>query len=128
MQRLKGGHGNEAEAQTPETPEDASVSESSSRQPTEQLKQRLSGSYDGLKVDEKGVITYHGATSFFQAITGNPAKGPENEEQDEAGSSRSAQDMDRRQRLVNNAWHSRALECFTNIPVRQTGGCGFLPS
>ncbi|KAK7931107.1 hypothetical protein PG985_001819 [Apiospora marii] len=117
VQRLKGGHGNEAEAQTPETPEDASVSESSgSRQPTDQLKQRLSGSYDGLKVDEKGVITYHGATSFFQAITENPAKGPEDEEQDGAGSSRSAQDMDRRQRLVNNAWHSRALECFTNIP------------
>ncbi|KAK7943933.1 uncharacterized protein PG986_013046 [Apiospora aurea] len=116
VQRLKGAHGSEAEAQTPETPEDASVSDSTSRQPTEQLKQRLSGSYDGLKVDEKGVITYHGATSFFQAISGNPPKGPENEEQDEAGSSRSAQDMDRRQRLVNNAWHQRALECFTNIP------------
>ncbi|KAK6821852.1 fungal-specific transcription factor domain-containing protein [Apiospora arundinis] len=116
VQRLKGTHGNEAEAQTPETPEDASVSESSSRQPTDQLKQRLSGSYDGLKVDEKGVITYHGATSFFQAISGNPSKGPENEEHDEANSSKSAQDMDRRQRLVNNAWHQRALEHFTNIP------------
>lgn len=121
MQALKGSHGNEAEAQTPETPEDASVSESSGRQPTDQLKQRLSGSYDGLKLDEKGVITYHGATSFFQAIAGDPAKGGENEEHDEAGSSRSAQDMDRRQRLVNNAWHQRALECFTNIPVRQKG-------
>ena len=120
MQLLKGSHGNEAEAQTPETPEDASVAESSSRQPTDQLKQRLSGSYDGLKVDEKGVITYHGATSFFQAIAGDPAKGhekDEHDEHDEAGSSRSAQDMDRRQRLVNNAWHQRALECLTNIPV-----------
>ncbi|KAK8124229.1 hypothetical protein PG999_004147 [Apiospora kogelbergensis] len=94
VQALKGSHGNEAEAQTPETPEDASVSESSGRQPTDQLKQRLSGSYDGLKLDEKGVITYHGATSFFQAIAGDPAKGG----------------------LVNNAWHQRALECFTNIP------------
>ncbi|KAK8045453.1 C6 transcription factor [Apiospora rasikravindrae] len=118
VQRLKGAHGSEAEAQTPETPEDASISESTSRQPTDQPKQRLSGSYDGLKVDEKGVITYHGATSFFQAISGNPSKVPENEEQDEAGSSRSAQDLDRRQRLVTNAWHQRALECFTNIPVR----------
>ncbi|KAK8070207.1 C6 transcription factor [Apiospora phragmitis] len=116
VQRLKGSHGDEAEAQTPKTPEDASVSESSGRQPTDQLKQRLSGSYDGLKVDDKGVITYHGATSFFQAMAGDPSKGPDNEEQDDAGSSRSAQDMDRRQRLVNNAWHQRALECFTNIP------------
>lgn len=91
----------------------------------------LAGTFKGLKLDERGVLTYHGATSFFHLpsdymgsdsdlpVPPHP-KHPLN---------------NRRERLVNNAWHQRALENLSEIPVRQTkefpcasaGFCEILP-
>lgn len=74
----------------------------------------VSESFQGLTVDEKGSITYHGATSFFQLPDDRPpgfrglASSP-----DEL--------MQRRKRLVANAWQQRALENLSDIPVSPTG-------
>ncbi|KAL2071784.1 hypothetical protein VTL71DRAFT_13019 [Oculimacula yallundae] len=71
------------------------------------------GTFDGLKRDEKGGITYHGATSFFQL----PAPAGEalasehvlSEALDAAG-------KDRKERLITNAWTQRAMETFSETP------------
>jgi hypothetical protein len=70
-------------------------------------------SFRGLAVDDKGNITYHGTTSLFQlphdclrSYGGNDADAV-------------AQDGQRRERLVANAWRQRALEDLSNIPVKQ---------
>lgn len=74
----------------------------------------LAGTFKGLKLDEKGVITYHGATSFFHLPSeygrqSNDAPSPSNPEDPLYG---------KRERLVNNAWQQRALEDLSEIPVR----------
>ncbi|ROV96067.1 hypothetical protein VPNG_09146 [Cytospora leucostoma] len=72
----------------------------------------LAGTFKGLKLDEKGVLTYHGATSFFHLPSeyGRPdsdAPGPSHSEDPLYG---------KRERLVNNAWQQRALEDLSEIP------------
>lgn len=76
------------------------------------------GTFNGLKRDEKGGITYHGATSFFQIPA--PAGG------DDSGSlpaGSGSQDVaggeggERKERLVSNAWQQRAMETFSEMPV-----------
>ncbi|KAK5992564.1 Nitrogen assimilation transcription factor nit-4-like protein [Cladobotryum mycophilum] len=69
-------------------------------------------SFRGLKIDDKGGITYHGATSFFNlpndrttavatvALHTSPAD----------------IDCQRRERLVTNAWQQRALENISGVP------------
>lgn len=74
----------------------------------------LAGTFKGLKLDEKGVITYHGATSFFHLPSeygrqSTDAPSPSNPEDPLYG---------KRERLVNNAWQQRALEDLSEIPVR----------
>lgn len=74
----------------------------------------LAGTFKGLKLDEKGVITYHGATSFFHLPSeygrqSSDAPSPSNSEDPLYG---------KRERLVNNAWQQRALEDLSEIPVR----------
>lgn len=74
----------------------------------------LTGTFKGLKLDEKGVITYHGATSFFHLPSeygrqSSDAPSPSNPEDPLYG---------KRERLVNNAWQQRALEDLSEIPVR----------
>lgn len=76
----------------------------------------LAGTFKGLKLDEKGVLTYHGATSFFHLPSESTAGGqqsgalahPPYPEDPLSG---------RRERLVNNAWQQRALEDLSEIPV-----------
>ena len=84
--------------------------------PGESTIPELSGTFEGLKFDDKGGVTYHGATSFFQLptpttqedhprsipweILGGPDEG-----------------NPRKQRLVNNAWQQRALETLSETPV-----------
>lgn len=84
--------------------------------PRTQAKRTYSGATKGLKVDAKGAVTYHGATSFFQLPTSdlNRARGPP-----ERGSIFKILDENdlRKEKLVNNAWHQRALEAFLDTPV-----------
>ncbi|KAK7724378.1 hypothetical protein SLS63_008767 [Diaporthe eres] len=73
----------------------------------------LAGTFKGLKLDEKGVITYHGATSFFHLPSeygrqSSDAPSPSNPEDPLYG---------KRERLVNNAWQQRALEDLSEIPL-----------
>ena len=75
----------------------------------------ISRSFRGLKIDERGGITYHGATSFFHLPS------------DQAHSKNDSQstidaDLQMRERLVSNAWQQRALENLSDIPVSK-----FLP-
>lgn len=63
-------------------------------------------------MDDRGSITYHGATSFFHLPatdrnTGGNKFLPLTEV-----------NVQRRERLVNNAWQQRALENQSDIPVR----------
>jgi hypothetical protein len=77
---------------------------------------KLAGNFEGLTLDDKGGITYHGATSFFQlpkprAQDDKPKSGPLDipTDLDDRGS--------RRERLVNNAWQQRMLETSFETPV-----------
>lgn len=75
----------------------------------------ITSGFRGLKLDDKGVITYHGAASFFQLA----GEGEINSIS--SGSSQSPPasvdvDLDRRDRLVTNAWQQRALENLSAIP------------
>ncbi|KAH6695155.1 fungal-specific transcription factor domain-containing protein, partial [Plectosphaerella plurivora] len=66
-------------------------------------------SFKGLKVDDNGAITYHGATSFFQL--------PDDRRPGFRGlASSSNHATQRRERLVANAWQQRALENLSDIP------------
>lgn len=74
------------------------------------------GPIKGLKVDEKGAVTYHGATSFFHLpmMDLNEALPARNE-----CFSETLDDGNRRkEKLVHNAWQQRALEGALETPVR----------
>ena len=73
-----------------------------------------SGSFEGLKIDDQGSITYHGATSFFHLPTATLDKTSNITASDKSASLDGER---RRQRLVSNAWHQRALETFAETPV-----------
>lgn len=79
------------------------------KRPSDQ--QLLARSFHGLKIDEKGGITYHGTTSFFNLPSD---RGPSAFTDQLAPP---ATDVQRRERLVNNAWQQRALENMSKIPV-----------
>ncbi|KAF3760441.1 hypothetical protein M406DRAFT_237195, partial [Cryphonectria parasitica EP155] len=72
----------------------------------------LTGTFKGLKLDERGVLTYHGATSFFHLPS--EYSGPESDLQTSPYSENPLNG--RRERLVNNAWQQRALENLSDIP------------
>jgi hypothetical protein len=74
-------------------------------------------SFEGLKFDNQGSITYHGATSFFHlpnAASDKPSTGIVS---DDPSASLDGERI--RQKLVSNAWHQRALETFAETPVRR---------
>lgn len=69
----------------------------------------ITRSFMGLKIDEKGGITYHGATSLFHL--------PSDRDKNKTDSVSSIDsDAHRRERLVTNAWHQRAMENLSDIP------------
>lgn len=73
----------------------------------------LTGTFRELKLDERGVLTYHGATSFFHLpseYTGQEIDAPSSPLSEDPVNGR-------RERLVNNAWQQRALEDLSEIPV-----------
>ena len=82
---------------------------------------KLAGNFEGLTFDDKGGITYHGATSFFQLPTPTAQDDIPNSPLDiptgfdDGGS--------RRERLVNNAWQQRVLETSFETPVRVRQMC-----
>lgn len=96
------------------TPSDRLPSSSrDSSQPGHEFGEGLAGTFKGLKLDEKGVLTYHGATSFFHLPSeygrhDSDTPGPPHPEDPLYG---------KRERLVNNAWQQRALEDLSEIPV-----------
>lgn len=69
-------------------------------------------SFKGVKIDNQGGITYHGITSFFQ-LPNERGRGLK-----DYPSSLSNQAVQRRERLVANAWQQRVLENYSDIPVR----------
>ncbi|KAK2594319.1 hypothetical protein QQS21_007964 [Conoideocrella luteorostrata] len=75
--------------------------------------QGVTRSFKSLKVDDKGSITYHGATSFFNL----PSDRNGNDLSDTPFmNSSSDTDNQRRERLISNAWHQRAMENLSEIP------------
>jgi hypothetical protein len=78
----------------------------------------LIGSFMGLKLDDKGVITYHGSTSFFQLLDDN-ATATQSQLKQEAQPFETTEEpeISRRERLVSNAWQQRALEDLSAVPV-----------
>ncbi|KAM5355282.1 hypothetical protein ACJ41O_001928 [Fusarium nematophilum] len=74
----------------------------------------MTRSFMGLKIDDKGGITYHGPTSLFHL--------PSDREKHKPDSISSVDsDAHRRERLVSNAWHQRAMENLSDIPVGSPG-------
>lgn len=79
--------------------------------------QSITRSLRSLKIDDKGGITYHGATSFFNLPSERSVPVASDFLALTASSSSSDADNQRRERLINNAWHQRALENLSEIPV-----------
>ncbi|KAL2843703.1 fungal-specific transcription factor domain-containing protein [Aspergillus pseudoustus] len=77
-------------------------------------KRTYSEAFKGLKVDPKGGVTYHGATSFFQLPTSTMDEAPG--VQDGGPSHMLDEGNQRKEKLVSNAWHQRALESFLETP------------
>ncbi|GJN70202.1 hypothetical protein PLICBS_004255 [Purpureocillium lilacinum] len=65
--------------------------------------------FRGLKIDDRGGITYHGTTSFFNLPSDRLPVGSDYMATNDSN-------IQRRERLVNNAWHQRALENLSDIP------------
>lgn len=81
----------------------------------------LSAPFKGLKVDECGAITYHGATSFFNLPNASTSLADEASVKATWGKSMSIDEGERRkEKLVHNAWQQRALEAFSETPVCRT--------
>ncbi|KAL4999429.1 fungal-specific transcription factor domain-containing protein [Aspergillus recurvatus] len=82
--------------------------------PCTPAKRAYAGATNVLKVDAKGAVTYHGATSFFQLPTSdlNGALSA----QDRGAVKILEEGSQRKEKLVNNAWHQRALEAFLDTP------------
>jgi hypothetical protein len=76
--------------------------------------------FRGLKMDDKGAITYHGATSFFHLPTERPEPPQRNTSAPSGGNNFLPLTEVRRERLVSNAWQQRALENLSEIPVSPT--------
>lgn len=86
--------------------------------PTLNPNSRTSTSFQGLKRDNKGGITYHGATSLFNLPSASSARQAE-----DGATEIMAPPLDenerRKERLVESAWQQRALENLSEIPVGQ---------
>ncbi|GAO13736.1 hypothetical protein UVI_02018330 [Ustilaginoidea virens] len=76
--------------------------------------QGVSRSFRTLKVDDKGSITYHGATSFFNLPSERNGFGLSDVYFLHTPSIDT--DSQRRERLISNAWHQRAMENLSEIP------------
>lgn len=102
-----------AAASSQSSPSTVSTSLHDGKSPAKSLSddQTLSRSFTGLKVDDRGRITYHGATSFFNLPNDRHPASVD-------AQAHSDMDQERRERLVTNAWQQRALENLSGTPVR----------
>ncbi|KAH8653211.1 fungal-specific transcription factor domain-containing protein [Tricladium varicosporioides] len=82
---------------------------SSSGQPFQ--RQGVGASFEGLKFDKEGSITFHGPTSFFQLPAPNSSENPLPHDPSSA-----VMIKDKRERLVANAWQQRLLETLAETP------------
>ncbi|KAG6145271.1 hypothetical protein E4U28_001698 [Claviceps purpurea] len=73
----------------------------------------INRNFQTLKVEDQGGITYHGANSFFHLLSDRSGTAGL-----ETAHVNSDPDIDgqRRERLVSNAWHQRAMENLFEIP------------
>lgn len=90
---------------------------SSNSSSSHQTAQKERTSFEGLKCDGMGTITFHGPTSFFQL----PSHNPPDETLTQSSSSEDTAEArgDRRERLVANAWEQRVLETLAETPVNR---------
>lgn len=73
--------------------------------------------FRGLKMEDRGAVTYPGATTIFHL----PAE--RNNSSGDNFLPLTEADAERRERLVNNALQQRALENMSDIPVRPDSPC-----
>lgn len=78
----------------------------------QQVDDNISRSFRGLKIDDKGSITYHGTTSFFNLPSDRTSAVTAVDLHPTATDIESQ----RRERLVSNAWQQRVLEEHSGIP------------
>ncbi|EHK39943.1 hypothetical protein TRIATDRAFT_140324 [Trichoderma atroviride IMI 206040] len=78
----------------------------------QQVDDSISRSFRGLKIDDKGSITYHGTTSFFNLPSDRTSAVTAVDLHPTATDIESQ----RRERLVSNAWQQRVLEEHSGIP------------
>ncbi|KAH8128027.1 hypothetical protein FP744_10001046 [Trichoderma asperellum] len=78
----------------------------------QQIDDSISRSFRGLKIDDKGSITYHGTTSFFNLPSDRTSAVTAVDLHPTAADIESQ----RRERLVSNAWQQRVLEEHSGIP------------
>lgn len=88
------------------------MSQTSSRTTSPPRNTKTPAAFQGLEMDNKGGITYHGATSLFNLPHSNlptPIAA--------AIADPIAEIERRKERLVESAWQQRELESFSEIPV-----------
>lgn len=90
----------------------------------QQVDDSISRSFRGLKIDDKGSITYHGTTSFFNLPSDRTSAVTAVDLHPTATDIESQ----RRERLVSNAWQQRVLEEHSGIPVRAMMCCWLFDS
>ncbi|RFU81837.1 hypothetical protein TARUN_372 [Trichoderma arundinaceum] len=78
-----------------------------------QVDDSISRSFRGLKIDDKGGITYHGTTSFFNL----PSERSSAAVAVDLHATAADIESQRRERLVSNAWQQRVLEEHSGIPI-----------
>ncbi|KAJ6438016.1 C6 transcription factor [Purpureocillium lavendulum] len=88
-----------------------------SRSPRTANEHGITRGFRGLKIDDRGGITYHGTTSFFNLPSDRLPVGSDYMANNDSN-------IQRRERLVNIAWQQRALENLSDIPVRDMQSLG----
>ncbi|KAH8698677.1 C6 transcription factor [Talaromyces proteolyticus] len=70
----------------------------------------LSSEFEGLTIEQDGRVSFHGPTSLFHLL-------PSDTVNETASSSHLTSELEaRKERLMNNAWHERAIEQLSGIP------------
>ncbi|KAH8895687.1 fungal-specific transcription factor domain-containing protein [Thozetella sp. PMI_491] len=118
--QLAAAKGDEGQVKAKASPSVGSPDASSSpsrpaQSPDPSAEEALAGSFSGMKIDDKGVITYHGNTSFFQ-LPNDHVSAFQSLMEEPAPMLSGDPDEERRERLVSNAWQQRALEDMVGTP------------
>ncbi|KAL7791740.1 fungal-specific transcription factor domain-containing protein [Trichoderma afarasin] len=101
-----------AAASDSKSPASSHSSPSAQQDPRQQIDDSIARSFRGLKIDDKGGITYHGTTSFFNLPSDHSSAAVAVD----LHASATEVENQRRERLVSNAWQQRVLEEHSGIP------------